>query len=102
MGHALFIIVMVAKRKNKGEPQPDSSLLAFGAEWLGEVPSDWDVRRIRFLFQIKKRIAGAEGYDVLSISQQGIKIKDVESNDGQVSLDCLKYQFVKIGVTQAP
>ena len=34
-----------------------------GVEWLGEVPSDWDVRRIRFPFQIKKRIADAEGYD---------------------------------------
>jgi hypothetical protein len=34
-----------------------------GMEWLGEVPSDWDVRRIRFPFQIKKRIADAEGYD---------------------------------------
>jgi type I restriction enzyme S subunit len=68
-----------------------------GAEWLGEVPCSWDVRRIRFLFQIKKRIAGAEGYDVLSITQQGIKIKDVESNDGQLSQDYSKYQFVEIG-----
>ena len=68
-----------------------------GVEWLGEVPSDWDVRRIRFLFQIKKRIAGAEGYDVLSITQQGIKIKDLESNDGQLSMDYSKYQFVEVG-----
>ncbi len=68
-----------------------------GVEWLGELPSEWSTQRIRFLFEIRKRIAGAEGYDVLSITQQGIKIKDIESNDGQLSMDYSKYQFVEIG-----
>lgn len=68
-----------------------------GVKWLGAVPEHWDTRRIRFLFQIKKRIAGAEGYDVLSITQQGIKVKDIESNDGQLAMDYSKYQFVEIG-----
>jgi type I restriction enzyme S subunit len=68
-----------------------------GVKWLGEVPERWDTRRIRFLFQIKKRIAGAEGYDVLSITQQGVKVKDIESNDGQLAMDYSKYQFVEIG-----
>jgi type I restriction enzyme S subunit len=31
-----------------------------GMEWLGEVPSDWEVRRIRFPFRIKKRIAATQ------------------------------------------
>lgn len=65
--------------------------------WLGPVPSDWDVKRIRHLFEIRKRICGSEGYTVLSITQQGIRAKDVESGDGQLSSDYSKYQFVEVG-----
>jgi type I restriction enzyme S subunit len=49
------------------------------------------------MFEIKKRISGEEGFDVLSITQRGIKIKDTESNDGQLSMDYGKYQFVYPG-----
>ena len=68
-----------------------------GIAWLGEVPEHWDVRKIRWLCEIKKRISGELGHDVLSITQQGIKIKDIESNDGQISMDYSKYQFVEVG-----
>jgi type I restriction enzyme, S subunit len=68
-----------------------------GVEWLGDVPKGWVIKRIKHLFEIKKRISGAEGYEVLSITQQGIKVKDIESGDGQLSMDYSKYQFVEIG-----
>ena len=68
-----------------------------GVEWLGEMPEHWEVKRIKFLFKIRKRIAGEEGYDVLSITQKGIKVKDIESNEGQLSMDYSKYQFANIG-----
>lgn len=68
-----------------------------GVAWLGEIPSHWDTRRLKRLFEIRKRIAGEEGHQVLSITQRGIKIKDIESNDGQQSMDYSKYQFVKPG-----
>ena len=66
-------------------------------EWLGEVPEHWDIRRVRRIFVIKKRIAGKLGFDILSITQQGIKVRDPESNDGQVSMDYSKYQVVEPG-----
>jgi type I restriction enzyme S subunit len=68
-----------------------------GVGWLGDLPSGWSVRRIRHLFEIRKRICGAEGHEVLSITQQGIKAKDIESGDGQLSADYSKYQFVEVG-----
>jgi type I restriction enzyme, S subunit len=68
-----------------------------GVGWLGDVPEHWETKRIRHLFEVKKRIAGTDGFDVLSITQQGIKIKDIESNDGQLSMDYSKYQFVEVG-----
>ena len=61
--------------------QPDVELKESNVEWLGEVPTHWDIDHIKQHFAIKKRIAGAEGYDVLSITQQGLKIKDIESNE---------------------
>lgn len=68
-----------------------------GVEWLGEIPNDWEVKRIKYLFKIKKNIAGKLGYDVLSVTQSGIKIKDITKNEGQLSMDYSKYQIVDIG-----
>ena len=70
---------------------------ASGVEWLGDVPEHWEAERVRWFFEIKKRIAGELGYDVLSITQQGIKVKDLESNVGQLSMDYSKYQIVEAG-----
>ncbi len=68
-----------------------------GVEWLGNVPHHWEVVRVRWLCEIKKRIVGELGFDVLSITQRGIRIKDTESNDGQLSMDYSKYQLVEVG-----
>lgn len=50
------------------------------------------MKRVKFLFKIRKELP-AKGYDVLSITQKGIKVKDIESNEGQLSMDYSKYQF---------
>lgn len=76
---------------------PAAKMKDSGIEWLGEIPEHWDIRKTRYLFEIKKRIAGEIGYDVLSITQKGIKIKDIEKMDGQISSDYSKYQIVKKG-----
>ncbi len=76
---------------------PDVKMKDSGVEWLGDIPEHWEVKRTKFLFKIKKRIAGKEGYQVLSITQQGIKEKDTESGAGQLSMDYSKYQFAYIG-----
>lgn len=66
-------------------------------EWLGDIPSSWRTMRLKFVVRILKRIIGREGPDVLSITQQGIKIKDIESGEGQLAMDYSKYQIVRIG-----
>jgi type I restriction enzyme S subunit len=68
-----------------------------GVEWIGEIPKHWEMKKLKYLFQIQKRISGELGYEVLSITQKGIKIKDIESGKGQVSMDYTKYQIVEIG-----
>jgi type I restriction enzyme S subunit len=65
-----------------------------GVEWLGEIPEHWEVKKLKYIFEILKRISGELGYEVLSITQTGIKIKDVNSGEGQLSMDYSKYQLV--------
>ena len=67
-----------------------------GVFWIGKIPSHWHCQRLKYLFSIKKEIAGELGFTVLSITQQGIKPKDM-SDRGQFSLDYSKYQLVKPG-----
>ena len=68
-----------------------------GAKWLAKLPSSWQEKRLRHVIRIQKRIAGELGHQVLSITQKGIRIKDTESNEGQVSQDYSKYQLVEPG-----
>ncbi len=72
-------------------------LKASGVEWIGQIPEHWQVKRLKYVFQILKRISGEIGHNVLSITQKGIKVKDTESGAGQLSMDYSKYQFVYKG-----
>jgi type I restriction enzyme S subunit len=65
-----------------------------GVEWIGEIPSHWEMKKVKYLFEIRKRISGELGYDVLSVTQKGLKVKDIVSGKGQVSMDYTKYQIV--------
>ncbi|MDL2209901.1 restriction endonuclease subunit S [Desulfovibrio sp. OttesenSCG-928-O18] len=82
----------VTKGLNPDVPMKDSDI-----GWIGAAPKHWDLIRIKHLFAIKKRIAGTLGFDVLSITQKGIQIKDLEANTGQFSMDYSKYQLVERG-----
>ncbi len=63
-------------------------------EVWGNVPQGWKLVDIKYLFEIVKRIAGKEGYDVLSVTQNGLKVKDITSGDGQLADNYSGYQFV--------
>lgn len=68
-----------------------------GIESLDTIPKMWSIKKLKYIFEIKKRIAGKIGFDVLSVTQKGIKIKDIESGEGQLSMDYSKYQRVYSG-----
>ncbi len=76
---------------------PDVKMKDSGIEWFGEIPEHWEVKKSKYIFEIIKRIAGETGYDVLSVTQQGLKVKNITSNEGQMSSDYSKYQFVYEG-----
>jgi len=68
-----------------------------GVVWLGKIPDHWQLRRLKYVFKIQKRIAGELGHSVLSITQRGIMKKDIESGAGQLAQDYSKYQFIYPG-----
>ena len=84
---------VIAKAVSKGI-DPNVKMKDSGVEWIGEIPENWDVTKTKYLFRILKRIAGQEGFDVISITQKGLKIKDIESNEGQIAENYSNYQFV--------
>ena len=66
-------------------------------DWACEIPAEWSISRIRNHFEILKRIAGAEGYDVFSVTQQGLKVRDINVYEGQLAANYSGYQFVYPG-----
>lgn len=76
---------------------PNVTFQPTGSSWMGKIPAHWKTSKIAKHFTIKKRIAGKEGYDVLSITQQGLKVKDVSANEGQMAANYSGYQFVYPG-----
>ena len=77
--------------------RPNRSMKDSGNLWFGNIPSDWNVFKAKYLFSIKKDIAGEEGYTVLSITQRGIIPKDISKNEGQMAENYSKYQLVSEG-----
>lgn len=73
------------------------SLTDSGNIWFGEIPDTWKLMKLKYIFRIKKDIAGEEGYTVLSITQKGIKPKDLSKNEGQLAADYSNYQLVDPG-----
>lgn len=68
-----------------------------GIEYIGFINASYKTAPIGSLFKIKKEILGREPDQVLSITQNGIKIKDIDSNVGQLATSYAHYQIVNIG-----
>ena len=53
--------------------------------WIGDIPKNWEVKRIKNLFYLKKEISeNPEQEQVLSLTMKGIIKRDVSSNEGQL------------------
>jgi type I restriction enzyme S subunit len=86
-----LIAEAVTKGLNKSVAMKDS-----GVDWIGDTPAHWETTKIKWMFEIVKRIYGKEDRDVLSITQRGLKVRDIESNDGQMAESYANYQVVNV------
>lgn len=76
---------------------PSRSYTITNMDWAPEIPCDWTTSRIRNHFVILKRIAESEGFDVFSVTQQGLKVRDINLYEGQLAENYSGYQFVYPG-----
>ena len=87
---------VISKAVTKGL-NPKAEMQEVTEDWIGKMPKHWKYIRTKYLFEILKRIAGKQGYDILAITQKGIKVKDISTNKGQIAADYSKYQLVYPG-----
>ena len=88
----LVITEAVTKGLDKNVPMKETDNIH-----IPLVPEHWGFKKMKYLFYIKKDIAGREGYKILSITQKGIKVKNISANEGQLADSYVNYQIVKIG-----
>lgn len=77
--------------------KPEVEMKYSGSVWFGDIPKNWEMKRLKYVFHIQKDIASEEGHTVLSITQRGIVPKDFSNNDGQFANSYANYQLVHVG-----
>ena len=65
--------------------------------WIGEIPSDWKIERVKHGFTRKKEEAHLEEPVVLSLARSGVKIRDLSHNEGQIAESYYNYNPVEDG-----
>lgn len=69
-----------------------------GIEWIGNIPDDWEVRKLLSLFkEHKDRNKNLEEQNLLSLSYGKIKRKDINNNDGLLPASFETYNIVEKG-----
>ena len=66
-----------------------------GVEWLGDIPKDWDTKKIKHIFKLIKTKSYKIKPRVLSLTKKGIKTRDVSSNEGQIASTYEGYIFLE-------
>jgi type I restriction enzyme S subunit len=74
-----------------------TNLIQTGIAWIPEIPSDWELKRIKLLFDFNKNIVGktSADYDVLSLTTKGVIKRDIESGKGKFPASFDGYQIIK-------
>lgn len=70
-----------------------------GVPWLGEVPEHWSLIPNRALMRPRRVLVGdgESDYKLLSLTKQGITIRDVDNGRGKFSADMTSFQEVRRG-----
>lgn len=65
--------------------------------WLDRVPSHWEMEKVKYKFDLVKEPSSDENPTVLSLTQKGIKVRNIESNEGQLAKSYEGYNTIKKG-----
>lgn len=67
-----------------------------GEQWLGQIPAHWEIRKLKYVLQLRKKIVGADAkkYDLLSLTLKGVIKRDIENPTGKFPTTFDSYQEV--------
>lgn len=68
-----------------------------GISWIGAIPTDWDVRRVKNGFVRKNEKAMIEDPVVLSLARAGVRVRNMENAEGQFAESYYNYNPVEPG-----
>ena len=68
-----------------------------GIEWIGQIPEDWNIVKVKHAFTRKNEKAQQDNPVVLSLARSGVKVRDVSKNEGQVAESYYNYNPVAVG-----
>ncbi len=78
-------------KKYKKYPEYNSS----GVEWLGKIPKNYRIGKVKEVFNLlKERSFNNSESEVLSLTLNGIKIRDVSNNEGQIAASYEGYRKI--------
>ena len=66
-----------------------------GIPWMGEIPKDWEIRKVKDVFVRKNEKAHQENPVILSLARSGIKVRDISTNEGQLAESYFDYNPVE-------
>ena len=81
----------VTRGLDKTVPMKDSEV-----KWIGQIPTHWEVKRIKDLFVQSKNKVGSKSnlFKVLSLTQNGVIERDIENGKGKFPATFDGYQIV--------
>ena len=65
-------------------------------KWLGVIPSEWKVERVKHGFVRKKAEAHQDNPIVLSLARTGVRERDITNNEGQIAESYYNYNPVDV------
>ena len=68
-----------------------------GIDWIGEVPKHWKTIRMKDIYTINKSVVGSNSsnYQLLSLTQNGVIVRNLEKNAGKFPAEFDTYQVVR-------
>jgi type I restriction enzyme, S subunit len=78
--------------------KPYATYKEAGLPWLGRVPEHWSLVPNRALLRRRKKLVGSRHseYRLLSLTKEGVIVRDVESGKGKFSADMGTSQEVRV------
>lgn len=93
---------LITKTVTKGickKGEPERAMKDSGVEWIGEVPEEWSVSKVKYNFSTFKKIPGKESekYERLSLTMNGVKHREKWTAEGLQPKDFMSYQLLRKG-----